>query len=262
MGGMKDFPINKQTFMITPLKVVFTRYGNEERRRRETRNFFHITPTFPKEHCTSEQVNNILKIFRRGEFKNNPQWQQMMGSSSEIPMGIALPLESNALESMDMLESKAWVKSLLLNPSFQHSIGRGKSLPTLKSVINPDLLVWIANATRKASARSSMFEWATDTRQSMKELIYAMQALKSVFNKGNHTRQLNKMLGSLGGGSLEYEQFTLWYTDNFMDVAGARLINKPVVKLITDRKDTIKINFMNNMETVRKTYLTHKPKHV
>lgn len=263
---VKNFPIKNQPFLFTPLKIVFTRYGKEEKHRCETRDFLQILPLFDsgkKLDAIPGVVDKIISTFNSGELSKNKHWPDLcvnyIPDASHI--GTIIPVQHTAVAEMDSKNTEAWVSSILQNRQFRNLMSANRNLPTLiRMADDTDMFIWIANSIKKSSARRDLHRWAGENQENTKRLATILHRINIAFNKRildqntrdglvmlDHTFHLNPFLTWLVYGMLDAEKIT---TDKVNVVNRAAGTNSEHLALT------------KNIKVIRSTYLNLKPKYV
>jgi len=264
---MRDFPIKDQSFVLIPLHIVFTRYGKEEKRRCETREFLQILPvsltSVYEESVTVKRIQDIIKILNKGELFKNSNWHNMACNYSSNPLniGTVIPVGHTNVTRMDDNEAKAWIVSILRNPSFGQLVRTHRHLPTLKALVTDDLLAWVSNAVRSSSARNDLLRWAEDEPQHMRTLLRDVQCINAVFCRGVHNSSMKAMKNMIMKGRVkDINPFSFWLlTELFQDESIIKEKENIVYGASIGNNFT---NLTKCMRPIRNTYLTIKPNHV
>lgn len=261
---IKGFPIKDQCFVLFPLEIVFTKYGKEEKQRCETRGFLQILPVFVyEESATITKIQEIIGILNRGELSKNSHWYDIASDyiNNPLNMGTVIPVGHTSASRMSDNETRAWVTSILRNPSFRHLIRTHRYLPTLQAVVAGDLLVWLSNAVMSNSARKDLLRWADEETPHMEALLESIQCINTVFCRGMHNDNCGTTAAKIKKGKIKnINLFSSWLlADLFQDeniIKGKENIayDSPIGSKLT--------NLTKCMRPVRATYLTIKPKYI
>lgn len=264
--NVEGFPIKNQDFIITSVKVVFSRYGREEKNRCETRDFLNIVPAFTRGYGNGldQRVTTVLDIFNNStELATNDSWRSAASNlvSGKISgFGTLIPLSCGNAEAMAGENLVVWLNSILKNEYFIYLIKSNKNLPTLQAVVsNKVLLGWTANAARSNTARSDLLKWAGTDKHHMNELVELLQIIRAIFDKRVVLTSTHSIIVQAASNNLNLQTFINWYvrgmfTDNLFD---RRCDNFPTEYVAREINSIIK-----TMPTVRNAYLTLKPKYI
>lgn len=263
---VKNFPIKNQTFMFTPLKIVFTRYGKEEKQRNETRDFLQILPLFDSSKLPDtipDTIKQIVSVFNSGELSKNNYWRDLC--NNYIPdgshIGTIIPVRHTSAAKMDSKGTEAWMSSILQNRQFRALISANKYLQTLKDMTcDIDLFVWIANAVNKGSARRDLYRWASEEQENTERLATILRRINTAFNKrmlDQNTKDGAVMLDS----TFQLNSFLTWLAYGVLD---AEKITTDKIGTVEQAKGTSSehLTLTKNMGVTRSTYLNLKPKYV
>jgi len=261
---IKEFPIKNQAFALTPITVVFTRYGKEEKRRLETRSFLNVLPTFlnTKNLVLQQRIKEIISCFNDGELSKNSHWQDIslnFGIDSGC-VGTLVPIISK-VEKMDAAESIAWITSIMKNKVFANLLMHNKNLTNLRSLGSSDLIVWIANAaTNQNTSHRDIIQWAEYAPQNMSKLIALIRCINTAFNKRLSDSLLDQMSIKLKTGGVDINNFLTWYTNGLFE--NESLIAKKYKISQPKQIGNALANIADSMRTVRSEYLNLKLKHI
>jgi len=259
MQPVKNFPIDKQLFVLFPLKVVFTRYGKENRERCEHRDFLHVMPLFSDSphKVNAGRIQEVLRILRGGELSKNSMWYDVGCNYSNNPnnLGTLLPIRDNIVSELKGNEALAWVESILRNDTFKHLLSHNKNLPTLHAIANTDVVNWVSNALRGSSPRRDLLRWATDEASNMRQLVRTLRCLTTAFEK-----RISKSQENIKSVSLESNSYLTWLMDKMFHDERT-LDHKMVIARKLGLSSALQHMTKNN-KLVRDTYLSLKPKHV
>jgi hypothetical protein len=260
----KSFPVKNQSFVICPIKVVFTRYGKEEKERSEARDFLHILPVFEDPNTTNipKKLEEIMNILKGDELSKNSLWYDIGCNYSSDPsnIGTLIPVGSANVGRMEGNEARAWVTSILRFEPFKHLIVHSRHLPTLQAMIDTELLIWLSNAVKGSSARRDLLLWAEEDRINMVALVSALHQLMATYSKRTVDNQIQLWSNLKAGRKPDLHAYLSWLTQ---DMFGEKEIFDR--KLATSKKislDSQSVRITKNMDLVRSTYLSLKPKYV
>jgi len=265
---VKNFPMGNQSFVVTPLKIVFTRYGKEEKQRCERRDFLQILPIFDKDRgsaATVKLTKEVISVFNDGELSKNPFWKELGANyvSVSANIGSVIPIGHRKIAEITTgNETKAWISSILHNQLFLNLIKNNRNLQTLKHLTNDDdLFVWLSNASRKSSTRHDLLHWAEEHTNNMKRLVRILRCTTIAFDKrvlDFETRSANIMLDK---SSFRTSSFFNWLINRLFDDESIMSRKENAVNSAIGSKPSHLI-FTRNMRSVRSTYLNLKLKYV
>jgi len=263
--NVANFPIKDQAFIMSIAKVIFTRYGKEEKERYEARDFLNIIPTFVQEYkgSVSTRVTEVLDIFNNNGLDGGA-WETAASdymSHSISACGTLIPLSCNNIEDIRGKDFTAWVTAILRNEHFTYILKTSRNLPTLNVVTdNKKLLMWAANAARSQSARRDLLRWATDDTDHMRQLVELFQTVRTIFNLRIKMTADKNMKSHLNNhGSVDIHHLAHWYIDNMFEDSQFKDKHK---KFALKGKGSSISAFVTTMPEIRSTYLTLKPKYV
>lgn len=262
---IKEFPIKNQSFAITPLTIVFTRYGKEQKHRIETRNFINITPAFTnaKGLVIQKRVADVLDHFVSGEMSKNSYWTDMImnyGSLSRYSAGVILPIVDQVIK-LEGHESKAWVMSILKNDVFKNLLIINKKLSTLvKQTDDYELVKWVSNAVRNSDTLSSLMDWSEENSSNMDRLITLLRILTATFNKRIADSSFEFMGKRLKKGGIDINAFMTWYLDGLFE--NKSLATKKHKIATPENVGGTLATLADSMTLVRTSYLNLKLKHI
>jgi hypothetical protein len=263
---VKNFPIKNQTFMFTPLKIVFTRYGKEEKQRNETRDFLQILPLFDSSKLSDtipDTIKQIVSVFNGGELSKNTYWRDLC--NNYIPdgthIGTIMPVRHTSAAKMDSKDTEAWMSSILQNREFRALITANKYLQTLKDMTcDIDIFVWLSNAVNKGSARRDLYRWASEEQENTERLATVLRRINIAFNKRMLDQNIKDGVFMLDH-AFQANSFLTWLVYGMLD-AKKIIIDK--IDTVEQAKGTNKENLalIKNIGITRSTYLNLKPKYV
>jgi len=265
ISHISNFPIKNQSFILVPLKIVFTRYGREKKQRCEAREFLQILPVIKEKRdgdAISKLTKQIISIFNDNELTKNTRWRALCSSHANTTshFGTVLPVGCAKASRMEGEEVNAWLSSILRNRLFSSLIRGNRDLSTLKSLVgNNDLLIWISNAVSKGKTRQDLITWANEHPGNMHQLIETIQNINTTFT----SRMLNNNIKDgeiLLKGSLRTNSYLTWITDRMFD--DKEIITKKINIVQKTVTSSNLINFAKNLEYIRSEYLNLKPKYV
>lgn len=261
---VKNFPLKNQSFVLIPLKIVFTRYGKEEKSRCESREFIQILPVFSNIQDPTIVINRTKKIistFDDGDLAKNPGWNDVVRhyTKGSRNIGTVIPIDCEGAALMNENETKAWVNSILHDSNFRNIISINRGLPTLRKLAgHPDLLIWVSNAVRKSKARQDLLLWAADDPENMERLVILLRGINTAFSKRmltntetepKYSNQINSFLTWLTYGAFGNEGNIKKKGDVIGKINGAAAA--PSLRGYTE-----------NLAPTLSTYLNFKPKYV
>ena len=260
---VKEFPIKNQSFAITPLTIVFTRYGKEKKRRIETRNFVNVTPAFTsaKGIVIQKKVTEILKHFTSGEMSKNSYWTDTLMNycPGNVCGGVILPITKPILR-LEGHEAQAWVLSILRNDIFKNLLITNRSRSTLLRLGDHELITWVSNAVRSNKTLHNLMEWSEEKPERMDRIITLVRSLTTAFNKRMAVHQLDFMKRQLRKGGVDVNAFMTWYLDGLFE--NESLVTKKHKIATRNNVGGTLATLADNMTLVRTSYLNLKPKHV
>ena len=260
---IKDFPIPDRTFLVTPMKVVFTRFGRQKRRRMETKHFLNVIPaSFVSGTCTKKVIDEILSLFNNGELRTNSNWSKINKDYNTNTIGTLLPIGcNNNIDMANCDEALAFVTAMLNNHYFSILINN-KHLSALYNLTkDKDMVTWLGNASKQTKTRISLFGWAKERPTNLSKLVYLVQVIRILFHKRSVETAFKFMgLRVKQGREIGFEKFMAWYTDGLFESEQLTIRKATIVN--TKSFGPSSSAFMNNMNTVRDTYLAHKPKYI
>ena len=258
----KAFPIKNQAFIIFPIKIVFTKYGKEEKKRCEAREFLHILPVFvsPPEKVNVGKIEEVIRVLQGDELSKNSVWYDIGCNYNNDPssIGTVIPVGSAGTAQLEGNEARAWITSLLRHDTFRHLIIHNKNLPTLKNIVNNDILIWLSNAVKGSNARRDLLRWAEDDSDHMRSLIRALRMLTIIFDKRGHDQSLT-VFDKLKGNP-DMQSYLSWLTKGLFEEKSTLLKKVEIAKKIS--LDSSLANITKSIHLVRSTYLSLKPKYV
>jgi len=266
---IKDFPIKNQTFLFTPLKIVFTRYGKEKKERDEMRGFLNVTPLYPlipKGKSLLSSVKEVAEILSKGELTKNPMWIDIsMNYEKSGSVGLVLPFSE---AEMSPIESKAWVASILGNQTFRALLTSHRNLPTLNHLIDYQMLPagmsnflgWIINAYAGGNPRRDLFRWAEANPKNMEFLILCLRCISSILEKRMLLNSISNMKQLFSQKkTIETNSLLAWYVMHMME--NRTFIDRKLEIVKQELISTSLGNMIKNIHDVREALLTLKPKH-
>ncbi len=265
VNRVRNFPIKEQYFLLVPLKIVFTKYGKEEKSRHEIREFINFIPVFlkgDKDHVIKTTIK-ILDYFSNGEFAENPAWSDLASKyvSNPTNVGTIIPTLNHSTVKMDGNEIRAWITSILNNTAFKHTIIHNRDLRTLKK-LQPtftNLITWLSNAVRDSNARNDLFRWAGDSPGNMDVLVRFLRCINAVFSKRILEGNMKFMRDRLRMTKpIDINTFAGWYIDRILE---DNSLSEKKLK-IARHLDHNSLSLANCTHTVCSTYLTLKPKYI
>jgi hypothetical protein len=266
---VRDFPIKNQTFMFTPLTIVFTRYGKEEKQRCETRDFLQILPVFEngrEQQTISETVKQIISIFNGGELSKNTHWRSLCNNYVNDPtnIGTVLPVGCTKPGTMSKNDSNAWVSSIIRNKHFRQliKIKKNRELPAFKNLVaDSELPIWLANAMRLNKTRHDLISWSKADPKNMIRLIGVLRRLNIVFNKRMFDNNMKDGTTMLDNGSVRIDPFLTWLSNELLSDERIIIRKGGIIKGSRKCLGTHN-NLARNLRVTRSTYLNLKPKYV
>lgn len=267
---VRDFPDPKQSFILIPMHVVFTRFGKERKSRVEAKSFLNILPVFYSNfEDTETRTLKVLNCLRSGELHTNSAWQELVHeyAGRDATVGVMTTIQSYSPSAMDANNTEAWVSSVLRNRYFTYLVMRNRNLPTLIRALYPhdNLLVWIANAVRDASPRRDLMKWSHESSQNMAALVVTLRKMTTIFNKSFGRSSAKGWSKSISAGNFngsDVNSFTSWVVSGMLDNPGN----------FKDKMDLISKNYKKipsrifalskTLPGVRAAYLSLKPKHI
>jgi hypothetical protein len=270
---VRNFPNPKQSFILIPMQVVFTRFGKEHKSRMEAKSFLNIVPAFfsnfASDHSIETRTHEIIDIFKGDEFIKNSVWREITDeyAGSGATAGIMTPIYQDRPSVMDANDTEAWISAVLRNRYFTYLVMRNKNLPTLVRALYPhdNLLMWIANAVRDSSPRRDLMKWGHERRENMDALVVTLRKMTTMFNKSfslSSHRSWRRTLSSHSVGPSDINSITSWALSGMLDKS--ETLAKKMV-LIADNQKNIPSKIYGLSKTlpgVRAAYLSLKPKHI
>ena len=255
--SISHFAIKGQDFVVSPMKIVFTRYGREKRSRVETRSFLNVMPGFVDATGINirERVAEVLKILQK-DFNDNYEWRHTAGAFGCNFVGTLLPIRSINSRAMDLDEVKAWFTALVRCPEYAPVVAKNRNFITFKNLhkVNSSLYLWVSKAASSASALNSIFDWAEDEDDNLEALIHFTRITRTCLQK----RQLLKDLSMKSFGS--NDSFMTWFMrDMFTEDT---IMNQKYKATSSMGLSNAQRNFTDCMRLVRNIYLNSKPKYV
>ena len=174
-------------FLISLTEVMFSRYGNEQKRRCEHRPIVNILP-IPMSSLTPD-TSKILNSFVNGELKSNSYWNEevrnMMTEDYKTPVGVIAPageFRLNHLSPGNREETSAWMQCLLMDPGFLQSaydrlgfLGQAKDKTEEVNVLR-----WICESRHNRTNRIELIAWALDRNENLIKTVRVMRTVQSV----------------------------------------------------------------------------------
>ncbi len=265
---VKNFPVKNQSFVFVPLKIIFTRYGKEEKQRCETRDFLQILPVFDKDRgsaVVTKLTEEVISIFNSGELVKNPNWAELGANyvGSPINIGSVIPFGCKKITKIIAgNETKAWVSSILRNQIFRNLIQVNKNLRPLIHLTNDkELFVWLTNTVRKGTARQDLLHWADSDAKNMERLVRILRCTTTAFNKRVLDFDTKTAETTFNKGDLRTPLFFTWLTNKLFDDKSIMNRKEDIINSAAGSKQSHLI-FVRNMKSVRSTYLNLKLKYV
>lgn len=175
-------------FLINIINVMFSRYGNEQKRRSEHRAIVNILP-IPIHLSDTPDTGKILNNFINGELRSNSYWndevRNMMTEDYNVPVGVVAPageFRMNRLSPGTTEETSAWMQSLLMDPGFLHSAyERLKFLKCSGDKTHEiDLLRWICESKNDRMERLRLITWTIDRNENIIKMVNIMRTVQAV----------------------------------------------------------------------------------
>jgi hypothetical protein len=255
--SISHFPIKGQDFILSPMQIIFTRYGREQRGRIEARSFLNVIPAFVDASGINirERVAEVLEVLQK-DFSSNYDWKHTAGAFGCAFAGTLLPIRNINSCAMDLNEVKAWFTALVRCPEYAPVVAANRNLITFKNLhkINSNLYLWVSKAASSSSALNSIFDWAEDEDENLEALIHFTRITQTCLQK----RRLLKDLSMKSFGS--NDSFMTWFTrDMFTEDT---IMNQKYKATSGMGLSNAQRNFTDCMRLVRNIYLNSKPKYV
>jgi hypothetical protein len=195
----KDY---EKGLITTPIHIIFTRYGNEKRLRKERRVVLNVIPI---ELVNLESdVQKVIKIFRINLRKNTSFLKRQMNIDGAICAGIIIPNNTvhNIIKSKE-LESNAWVESHIEHYYFNK---------VLRSSLK-----------RLGYPKSFIYQLLKKYHElDLQDVVTAIRAVSVTYNTrnyGNYLTVFESMLSGFGTGSIyhQYQAFFDMYAKDLFD---------------------------------------------
>lgn len=270
---VKNFPNPKQSFILIPSHVVFTRFGKEHKSRMEAKGFLNVIPIFYSNAASNSAVeantHEVINILKGDEFIKNLAWRDLAdeNAGSGSTAGIITPIHQQRPDVMNANDKEAWISAVLRNRHFTYLVMRNRNLPTLLRTLYPhdNLLGWISNAVRDSSPRRDLMKWAHDCSLNMDALVLTLRKMKAVFDKSFALSTHKNWTSTLTIGSFnssDVNSITSWAITGMLDQSGTF---EEKMKLIASnyKKLPSKVyGLSKSLPGIRSAYLSLKPKHI
>lgn len=191
---------HKKGMVVTPISIIFTKYGNEDRLRRERRAVLNVIPieTHDSEQSVEENLENLKKRFK----KNFPFFKKQAENSATVCAGTIIPKDtfSNIIEDKE-IKNKAWVQSHIEHYYFNKII--------------PDILKQL-----KYSQKFILQLLKDYSKLELQDVVLAIRAASTIYyvrNYANYLVAFKQILTKLQIKYAGYDEFFDMYVKDFFD---------------------------------------------
>jgi len=255
---IKEFPIKHQCFIFVPTKIIFTRYGKEQKERSEAREFIQIIPVFlesiSKESIVA-RIKEIIAIMNAGNLYKNHHWAELCShyGDNTLNMGVVIPVGHTNPAPMRDNEAVSYINSVLRNRDFIRLIRYPGSL--IKKQVNENVFSYLYQASRGNKATKELLNWAA-TPENMSMLLTTMRYLNTALSK----RLLENNSSKIPKEMRDITSFSDWLFKGLFEGNRTLKRKEELLNKITLSND--KICLYQCARPTRDTYLNIKPQHV
>lgn len=267
-------------FMVSLYKVLFTRYGFENKKtRREIKHVINIFPIIKDKMTISSSKSYIQEVIKKlGNSKtNNKRWKEIrtefFPTIKAAAFVIACPEDCNPirLDTCDLSEFRAWVDSHILSISMRmmlFSMTRAANKKFITCQISTNYINLLSKQSEKKYSTEyifkeiSKFSGITDEKQIRMDLVRIINLMKTIectkecikhitqFRKvvlGSHMMAPN---GQIASTSI-YRHFGQYLFDKYLNIKKIKVIGD-----IKNRNRTEAVKLLHNMTTVQEALNT------
>lgn len=230
MGPTKFLTSNyEQGLVVTPISIIFTRYGNENRLRKEKRVVLNVIPieTHNSKQNAGESIKNLKKDFKRNHsfFKKEAENNGAICAAAIIPRDTF----SNILENKE-IKNKAWIQSHIEHYYFNK--------------VMPDILKQL-----KYSQKFILQLLKDYSKLELQDIVLAIKAASTVYSIRNYANYLVAFRQTLTKSAqmkqVAYNEFFNMYVKDFFDEK--KSIQKEAMVKVYNKSRCITAANMNKM---------------
>jgi len=260
---IKGFPIKNQSFVLSSNKIVFTRYGREQKERCETREFVQVIPVSSNGMNNSE-IKKVMEILDSGELSKNRCWYDTACNYYNDPtnIGIIIPVKHIRAAKMKDNEMDTWINSILHNQNFSFLLRHNRRKFLIRKDVNGDIVSWLASASFGSQPRRELLAWAKNDESNMKNLIDCMRYLNIAFSKrmfDSNIKNIEKVIHP-SGKVTDLTLYAGWITKGLFEADNLLRRKEKILKTLPI--NTSMLNLSKCIHLAHDTYLTIKPKYI
>jgi hypothetical protein len=262
--AIEGYPVKDQAFTFTPVKIVFSRYGLEEKGRCETRIVLAVTPTQTVMYTgkPSTPIKNNIRMLMSNELAKNSGWRISDSVAKDTAVITSVPATNTDIDGV-----RAKLISIIKSTLFKEYVtGTGAFNPLANN--GPNKLEKYFTDLYTESAMLDLIYDRANRNAAMKNpsahLTRILNTVMTVINRAhlNHTQRYIDAITSHTGQQTTIQRELMFG----MFEAPTILANKiKSINKIRKRRDIIGPlldDVVSNISVVRNAYLNLKPKHI
>lgn len=183
-GGDSVMQHKGHLFFLIPMHITFLRYGNEKKRRNETKKFLGLLPlSVNKSSKLRKDINNAIDYLSGPEFYSDEFLRSTNNQYKASAAGIILP--SNKRSKMDFDDFKAWFFAILKNHRMISTIVKSRNFnklldlhPNYRSICDN-----LYSTLKDGSARKALLEYLEENNTYREDAISFLMLLNYTLKK-------------------------------------------------------------------------------
>ncbi|TET61129.1 MAG: hypothetical protein E3J47_05845 [Candidatus Stahlbacteria bacterium] len=231
IGPTRFLAINyEEGLIVTPISIIFIKYGNENKLRRERRVVLNVIPI---ETCNSKQnAEKNIESLRRNFKKNSSFFKKLSEDSGVVCAGTIVPRNtfSNILKN-EGIKNRAWVQSHIEHYHFN------KVIPIILKQLK--------------YSQKFIFQLLKDySKLELQDVVLAIRTASTIYSVRNYANYLvtfKQMLLKLQIKHAGYDEFFNMYVKNFFDEEKSMQKEAIVNKYAVNKSRRIIATNMNKM---------------